>query len=333
MSSITEEAKTSQEEVSVPIEGMTCASCAARIEKKLNKVDGVTAITTTVPLALQGSTLHGAAVDVPRRVGARAARPRRPECRARSGARSDVSQSGDRPRRAAAREPSPRQPAIQRLAGHFRSQDPAHRDQLFDIDAGGKTLALAEKRQILEHHIAGGARRERAAAEAAERAVEKIRGLTQEIRIEKGEVYNGKIVSIMPYGAFVEIMPGKDGLVHISELSEDPSIRVARVEDVINLGDEITVMVTEVAPNGKVSLSRRAALTGELPDSKPERTDRPPRRDNDRDRGPRRDDRGPAPRGDRDAGPARTFEGRPRGDFQGRPGDSVRRDRPPGDND
>ena len=97
----------------------------------------------------------------------------------------------------------------------------------------------------------------------------------------------------MPYGAFVEILPGKDGLVHISELSEDPSIRVARVEDVLNVGDEITVMVTEVAPNGKVSLSRRAALTGELPEPKPER---PPRRDGDRgdryDRGPRRDDRG-----------------------------------------
>jgi polyribonucleotide nucleotidyltransferase len=167
----------------------------------------------------------------------------------------------------------------------------------------------------------------------AEAAIQRILGLTQELRIERGEIYNGKVVSIMPYGAFVEILPGKDGLVHISELSEDPAIRVARVEDVINLGDEITVMVTEVAPNGKVSLSRRAALTGELPEAKPERTDRPPRRDNDRDRGPRRDDRGPAPRGDRDGGPPRTFEGRPRSEFQGRPGDSVRRDRPPHDND
>src|SRR6185312_13805403 len=128
---------------------------------------------------------------------------------------------------------------------------------------------------------------------ASEKAVLKILGLTTEVKIERGEIYNGKVVSIMPYGAFVEILPGKDGLVHISELSEDPAIRVARVEDVVNLGDEITVMVTEVAPNGKVSLSRRAAMTGELPEAKPERTDRPPRRDNDRDRGPRRDDRGP----------------------------------------
>ena len=119
----------------------------------------------------------------------------------------------------------------------------------------------------------------------AERAIERIRGLTQEIRIEKGEIYNGKIVSIMPYGAFVELVPGRDGLVHISELSEDPSVRVNKVEDMFQVGDEINVMVIDVAPNGKVSLSRRAALTGEMPEERP----RPQRRDGDRDRGPRRD--------------------------------------------
>ncbi len=130
----------------------------------------------------------------------------------------------------------------------------------------------------------------------AEKAVEKIRGLTQEIRIEKGEIYNGKIVSIMPYGAFVELVPGRDGLVHISELSEDPAVRVARVEDMFQVGDEINVMVIDVAPNGKVSLSRRAAITGEIPEERP----RPPRREGgDRDRGPRRDG------GNRDRGPRR----------------------------
>ncbi|MCO5222320.1 MAG: polyribonucleotide nucleotidyltransferase [Thermomicrobiales bacterium] len=128
----------------------------------------------------------------------------------------------------------------------------------------------------------------------AERAIERIRGLTQEIRIEKGEIYNGKIVSIMPYGAFVELVPGRDGLVHISELSEDPSVRVAKVEDMFQVGDEINVMVIDVAPNGKVSLSRRAALTGEMPEERPrpprrEGGDRGPRRDGNRDRGPRRD--------------------------------------------
>jgi polyribonucleotide nucleotidyltransferase len=129
----------------------------------------------------------------------------------------------------------------------------------------------------------------------AERAVEKIRGLTQEIRIEKGEIYNGKIVSIMPYGAFVELVPGRDGLVHISELSEDPAVRVAKVEDMFQVGDEINVMVIDVAPNGKVSLSRRAALTGEIPEERP----RPPRREGgDRDRGPRRDGGNRPPRRD-----------------------------------
>jgi len=122
-------------------------------------------------------------------------------------------------------------------------------------------------------------------AAGREAAKAKILGLTTEIKVERGEKYTGKVVSIMPFGAFVEILPGKDGLVHISEISEDPNIRVDRVEDVLNIGDEIEVQVIEVAPNGKVSLSRRAALTGVLPDPKPAR----PRDD----RGPRRDDRRP----------------------------------------
>jgi polyribonucleotide nucleotidyltransferase len=158
----------------------------------------------------------------------------------------------------------------------------------------------------------------------AEAAIQRILGLTQELRIERGEIYNGKVVSIMPYGAFVEILPGKDGLVHISELSEDPAIRVNRVEDVLSVGDEITVMVTEVAPNGKVSLSRRAALTGQLPEPKPER---PPRRDDDRgERGPRRDDRSfRGSRGARQDAPPRQ-EHSPRGEeVLARPGDSRRR--------
>lgn len=141
--------------------------------------------------------------------------------------------------------------------------------------------------------------------EGIEKAKAKILALTEdlpEVKVERGEIYNGKVVSIMPYGAFVEIAPGRDGLVHISELSEDPAIRTERVEDVVQQGEEITVMVIDVAPNGKVSLSRRAALTGELPEPKPQRP-----RNNDRggfrDRGPRRDDRGPRDRGPRDRGP------------------------------
>ena len=163
----------------------------------------------------------------------------------------------------------------------------------------------------------------------ADAAIQRILGLTQELRIERGEIYNGKVVSIMPYGAFVEILPGKDGLVHISELSEDPAIRVNRVEDVLSVGDQITVMVTEVAPNGKVSLSRRAALTGQLPDPKPER---PPRRDDDRgDRGPRRDDRGfRGGPGGRPEGAPRQDHARPVQEVLARPGDSRRHPQNPG---
>ncbi len=143
-------------------------------------------------------------------------------------------------------------------------------------------------------------------SEGIAKAKAKIQELTEdipEVKVERGEIYNGKVVSIMPYGAFVEIAPGRDGLVHISELSEDPTIRTERVEDVVNMGEEITVMVIDVAPNGKVSLSRRAALTGELPEPKPQR----PRGGGGGgfrgDRGGRRDDRGPRDRGPRDRGP------------------------------
>ncbi len=73
---------------------------------------------------------------------------------------------------------------------------------------------------------------------------------------EVGAIYKGKVVSIKPFGAFVEIAPGKDGLVHISKLDKD---RVESVEDVVSMGDEIVVKVMEVK-DGKISLSRKDAL-------------------------------------------------------------------------
>ncbi|NWJ45327.1 MAG: polyribonucleotide nucleotidyltransferase [Chloroflexi bacterium] len=96
--------------------------------------------------------------------------------------------------------------------------------------------------------------------ESAKAAIRRIEALTKEAEI--GAIYLGKVVRIMPYGAFIEILPGKDGLVHISELAD---YHVQRVEDVVNLGDEINVMVTEVDKNGKITLSRRAILTGQMP--------------------------------------------------------------------
>jgi len=97
--------------------------------------------------------------------------------------------------------------------------------------------------------------------EASQQAVSIIEGLTREAKL--GDVFLGKVVRIMDFGAFVNILPGKDGMVHISELAEG---RVENVEDVVQLGDEINVMVIGVyQSNGKISLSRRAILTGEGP--------------------------------------------------------------------
>ena len=74
-----------------------------------------------------------------------------------------------------------------------------------------------------------------------------------------GNIYTGKVVRIADFGAFVEILPGVDGLVHISQLDSE---RVNKVEDVVNMGDEITVMVTDIDPQGKIRLSRQAVLEG-----------------------------------------------------------------------
>ena len=76
---------------------------------------------------------------------------------------------------------------------------------------------------------------------------------------EVGRIYTGKVVGMKTFGVFVEISPGTDGMVHISQLDTQ---RVDKVEDVVSLGDEITVMVTEIDDNDRIRLSRRAVLEG-----------------------------------------------------------------------
>ncbi len=93
--------------------------------------------------------------------------------------------------------------------------------------------------------------------EMADRAIDIIKGLTREAEV--GTIYTGKVTRLMNFGAFVEIMPGKEGLVHISELAD---YRVPSVEDVVKVGDEIMVMVTEIDSLGRINLSRRAVLEG-----------------------------------------------------------------------
>jgi len=92
-------------------------------------------------------------------------------------------------------------------------------------------------------------------AEALDIALNKVKALTKEIKA--GEIYKGKVVSIRDFGAFVELTPSKDGLVHISELE---NFRVKNVEDVVQIGDILEVLVKSVSPDGKVSLSRKALL-------------------------------------------------------------------------
>ena len=75
--------------------------------------------------------------------------------------------------------------------------------------------------------------------------------------IEVGEVYNGRVVSIKEFGCFVEVLPGKEGLVHISELAD---FRVKRTEDVVKTGDMILVKCIGVDEKGRVKFSRRAAM-------------------------------------------------------------------------
>jgi polyribonucleotide nucleotidyltransferase len=90
---------------------------------------------------------------------------------------------------------------------------------------------------------------------SAKMAMKMIEDLTREIKV--GEIFTGKVVRIMNFGAFVELVPGKDGMVHVSELADR---RVDKVEDVVKVGDLIQVKVIEIDNQGRINLSRRALL-------------------------------------------------------------------------
>ena len=92
-------------------------------------------------------------------------------------------------------------------------------------------------------------------AESAQKAQDMINALTAEVEV--GAVYKGKVTRIMNFGAFVEILPGKEGLCHISQLAKE---RVGKVEDVVNIGDELEVKVTEIDRQGRVNLSHKVLL-------------------------------------------------------------------------
>jgi polyribonucleotide nucleotidyltransferase len=91
--------------------------------------------------------------------------------------------------------------------------------------------------------------------DSAKAAMEMINRIIQDAEV--GKIYKGKVVKIMDFGAFVEIFPGTDGLIHISQLAKE---RVNRVTDILKEGDEVTVKVLEIDKNGRISLSRKAVL-------------------------------------------------------------------------
>ncbi len=160
------------------------------------------------------------------------------------------------------------------------------------IGPGGKNIrALQEetgtKIDIQEDGTVYIAGVEGVGAELARQRVESLGEMA-----EIGRIYTGKVVRIADFGAFVEILPGVDGLVHISQLDSE---RVNKVEDVVGMGDEITVMVTGIDPAGKIRLSRQAVLEGWSVEEAQERDSRKS--------GPRPGgDRGGRPGGDRGRG-------------------------------
>ena len=160
-----------------------------------------------------------------------------------------------------------------------------------------------------------------------EAAIKWIKGLVEEAEV--GKVYDGKVVNLVDFGAFVNFMGGKDGLVHVSEMRNE---RVEKVSDVVSEGQAVKVKVLEIDPRGKVRLSMRVVdqETGtELEDTRPARA---PREGGDRDRGPRSGgggDRGPRREGGGDRGGERGGPRRDRGDRpRGAEGDRGG-DRPP----
>lgn len=91
--------------------------------------------------------------------------------------------------------------------------------------------------------------------ESVEKAIQIIKRLTAEVEV--GGLYTGKVKRIMGFGAIVEILPGTDGLVHISQLAD---YHVKEVADILKEGDEVQVKVIDVDPQGRIRLSRKAAM-------------------------------------------------------------------------
>jgi polyribonucleotide nucleotidyltransferase len=199
------------------------------------------------------------------------------------------------------------------------------KDRIRDvIGSGGKTIRWIVEETGTKIDVADDGKVTIASNDvtSANRAIDIIKGLTASAEI--GANYKGTVKRIEPYGAFVEIMPGQDGLLHISEMAHG---RVGQVTDVMQIGDEVEVQVVGIEPDsGKIRLSRKPLLPPPTEEEMAAAAARPPRRDGpggggsdrggrggfgDRDRGPRRDSGGGGRGGSGDRGPRRDHE-RPR---------------------
>jgi polyribonucleotide nucleotidyltransferase len=146
----------------------------------------------------------------------------------------------------------------------------------------------------------------------AEKALAEVEGMTEEVEI--GKIYTGTVVRVEPFGAFLNILPGIDGMIHISQLAD---YRVDKVEDIANLGDELTAMVVDV-DGGKVRMSRQAVLEGWTVEEAQSRDRGGSRGGGGGDRGGRGGDRGGDRRGGGDRGGSRGGGDRRGGDRGGR---------------
>jgi polyribonucleotide nucleotidyltransferase len=125
------------------------------------------------------------------------------------------------------------------------------------IGTGGKTIRsiIEETKTTIDIQNDGTVLIGSPDEEATRKAIGIIENLTKDVEV--GGVYTGKVTRLTTFGAFVEVLPGKEGLVHISELAD---YRVAKVEDIVKIGDEVMVKVTEIDNQGRINLSRRVVL-------------------------------------------------------------------------
>jgi len=129
------------------------------------------------------------------------------------------------------------------------------------IGSGGKNIRqiISETGVTIDVEDDGTVTIASADAEAAARAVSMVRWLTEEAEV--GKIYRGTVKKIVDFGAFVEILPGTEGLLHISQIAKE---RIAKVTDVLQEGDEVVVKVLEIDKSGKIRLSRKEALGAEV---------------------------------------------------------------------